>query len=172
MSTPEELGWTELVKNGKTVYVCQGEETPNKPTIKCDLPAGWEHVRSKSTGKTYYKCSAGGKVITQWVVPTTACNATTQPVKNATNSKGQPPPQTEQYEVIGTPSPNSPANSSGNSSGNSPVAFPRIAKLKINLENGTGEHEYTLSQDGGKKRRRRKTKKNRRAKNKRKSRRT
>jgi hypothetical protein len=168
MSTPQELGWTELVKNGKTVYVCQGEETPNKPTIKCDLPAGWEHVRSKSTGKTYYKCAAGagGKVITQWAVPTTACNASTQPVKNAAN-KGQAPPESEQYEVIGTPAPNA-----TNSSANSPVAFPRIAKLKINLENGTGEHEYTLSQDGGKKRRRRKTKKNRRAKNKRKSRRT
>jgi hypothetical protein len=165
MSTPEELGWTEIVKNGKTVYVCQGEETPNKPTIKCDLPAGWEHVRSKSTGKTYYKCSpaAGGKGVTQWAVPTTECNANTKAVNNATN-KGQAPPESEQYEVIGTSGPNSPANS--------PVAFPRIAKLKINLENGTGEHEYTLSQDGGKKRRRRKTRKNKRTKNKRKSRRT
>ena len=165
MSLPE--GWTERTDQatGRKLYQCAGEETPNFPKIPCDITAGWEHVRSKSTGKTYYKCAAGagGKGVTQWTVPTTGCNASTQKMENAANSRGQAPPQSEQYEVIGTPLPNV---------SNPPVNFPRTAKLKLNLQNGTGEHSYTMTQDGGKKRRRRNTKKNRRAKNKRKSRRT
>ena len=102
--TPKELGWTESKKgNGTTVYVCQGEETSRMPQIPCDLPQGWEHVRSRSKGTTYYKCAAGnnGQGITQWSIPTSPCDATTQATKKNSSKSAVPPPSaTEKVTVI------------------------------------------------------------------------
>ena len=102
--SPTELGWTESKKgNGTTVYVCQGEETLRMPQIPCDLPQGWEHVRSRSKGTTYYKCAAGnnGQGITQWSIPTSPCDASTQAIKKNSSKSAVPPPSaTEKVTVI------------------------------------------------------------------------
>lgn len=76
MSTPTELGWGTAQIDGKTYYTCQGEKTPNLPKIRCDLPAGWEHKLSRSTGKRYYSCKAAN--VTQFSPPTEICTANTK----------------------------------------------------------------------------------------------
>ena len=82
MPSPKELGWgTELI-NGKLYYTCQGEKTPNIPQIRCDLPAGWEHRLSKSTGKMYYSCTAAQ--LSQYSPPTKPCNEKTKPKETGT----------------------------------------------------------------------------------------
>lgn len=100
MPTPQELGWKESMKNGKKVYTCQGEETPKTPEIPCDLPQGWEHVRSRSKGTTYYKCATGngGKGISQWAIPTSPCGPSTLTAKG--NSSKPAPPATEKTTVL------------------------------------------------------------------------
>ena len=76
MPSPKELGWGTEVINGKLYYTCQGEKTPNIPQIRCDLPAGWEHRLSKSTGKMYYSCTAAQ--LSQYSPPTEICSANTK----------------------------------------------------------------------------------------------
>lgn len=89
MSTPTELGWGTAQIDGKTYYTCQGEKTPNLPKIRCDLPAGWEHRLSRSTGLMYYWCAAGnnGKGVSQYSPPTVLCNANTKVMEIAANTK-------------------------------------------------------------------------------------
>jgi hypothetical protein len=135
MPTPQELGWTESMKNGKKVYLCQGEETPRVPEIPCDLPQGWEHVRSRSKGTTYYKCAAGnsGKGISQWAVPTSACGPTTQASKK-NSSKGAAPAANEKVTVL-------------------PNAASGTVHVNVNTPTGKQGFNVTPSQAGGKNKR-------------------
>jgi hypothetical protein len=170
-------GWKSRVSRstGKTMYICQGEETPNKPTIPCDLPKGWEHKRSRSTGVTYYVCRAGngGKGFSQWETPKEGedCNESTKQKANSSNAhKGEtlPAPEETDQEILNTGT--AEVANSGSSGGSGTPALPAELTIQVKGANGIA-HEYTVSQKGGKKRRRRRTKKNRNKRGKRKSRR-
>ena len=75
MSTPLPSGWKEVMVNNKVVYKCGRETTPNFPKIPCNIPEGWVHKLSKSTGKTYFSCPEGenGSGVTQWEQPSENC---------------------------------------------------------------------------------------------------